>query len=168
MAANSWGRTQAPKFWKDQAQAIAQHASLKQMSEAIPSCHAPCDTSPRARRDLAAAADASSALLAAERGQRSAHALMCGDPGNAFNQKLKWLDTLRYAHARGAKRLHTLDAANPDGGHVVDVELALYAAELDVLDALAPSLRNNKLAEQAKDDLHSKALQAMADKDTRR
>ncbi|WP_157931646.1 hypothetical protein [Mycobacteroides abscessus] len=49
----------------------------------------------------------------------------------------------------------------------VDVKLSLFAAEIDVLDALAPSLRRLELADQVKEQLHLQALQAMADKDIR-
>lgn len=94
------------------------------------------------------------------------HALLSGDSGGEFMRKLKWLDMLQLARLRGAEQLVVFDATDAGGSREVDVTLALYAAQLDVLDALAPALRHEQLVDQTKSHLHAGALRAMADKDS--
>lgn len=99
-------------------------------------------------------------------GERSVHAAMCGNPSSTLMNKMRWLDMLRQAAAQGAKRMVVLDFRAVDGVHAdVDVELALVAAQLDVLDALAPLVRHEQIVEQTKTYLHERALKAMADRD---
>lgn len=70
--------------------------------------------------------------------------------------------------ARGAERLVALDFKAAGGSREVDVTLGLYAAQLDVLDALAPALRHEQLVDQTRTHLQEGALRAMADKDSHR
>ncbi|MEN4464349.1 hypothetical protein VXE65_20255 [Mycolicibacterium conceptionense] len=72
---------------------------------------------------------------------------------------------LRQAHAQGAERVMIADFRSLAHAEF-DVELALVAAQLDVLDALAPLIRNKPLIDDTKEVLHRRALQTMADKDT--
>lgn len=102
------------------------------------------------------------AAAAAATARRSVHAAVCGDRNSERMRRLRWADMLRQAWAQGAEKLFIVDI---DGAHAeVDVTLGRFAAELDVLDSLAPLLRDERVADKTKLELHEGAIKAMARK----
>lgn len=137
------------RFWHDQSAA-------RQLLRDMPrNGWAAGDT---AQLDAAAAAEAADAAMRTNR-----VTALCGDPNSELARTLKWLDILDRAHASGVKRLLVLDP-KPESGPAaaVDVVLARFAVRMDLLDLLAPSLRDPALVDQAQANLQNLAIQAMA------
>lgn len=154
-------------FWQRQPDVPNRRAHIRKLLDSLPA-HRRSDkgTSEPSADGIFPATDA--ALEVGQSEYRSVHELLMGNPNSDLVRKFRWLDMLREAHADGAERMVVLDAAAPGGVHVdVDVKLSLCAAELDVLDALAPNLRRPELAVHLKQHLHVQALEAMAEKDMR-
>lgn len=108
--------------------------------------------------------DAAAAAEAAETATRTNFlTAICGDPNSELARTLKWLDILDRAHASGAKRLLVLDPKSESSPAVtVDVALTRFAVRMDLLDLLAPSLRDPALVDQAQTHLQKLAIHAMA------
>lgn len=153
-------------FWQRQADELKRRAQIKDLLSSLPTRSLVAnDSGGPTGEEFSAAADA---VAADWKPERSVHEWLIGNPNSDIQGKIRWLDMLRGANAAGAERMVVLDVAAPGGVHAdVDVKLSLFAAQLDVLDALAPGLRRPELADQVKEHLHSRALRAMADKDAR-
>lgn len=153
-------------FWQRQADELQRRAQIKDLHNSLPTRSlAPNDGAGPTEKEYFAAADA---VALNWQNEQSVHQLFMGNPNSDIVRMIRWADMLRAANAGGAERMVVLDAAAPGGVHVdVDVKLSMFAAELDVLDALAPGLRRPELVDQVKEHLHRQALQAMADKDAR-
>lgn len=169
------------RFWQHQADEQHRRAQIKRMLAELPVAGGLSDSFTEAPElDLAGCADAATTRIAAERyvdwhatpveasswDVDSPHAMLCGKPDSDLMLQIKWLDMLMAARAQGAQQLTILDFHSPVSAPAVDVdvELGLYAAQLDVLDALAPLLRSSALVEETKGQLHHRALRSMEDK----
>lgn len=108
--------------------------------------------------------DAAAAAEAAETAMRTNRVTaLCGDPNSDLARTLKWMHILDRAHASGAQRMLVLDPKQESGpAATVDVVLARFAVRMDLLDLLAPSLRDPALVDQAQTHLQNLAIQAMA------
>lgn len=151
------------RFWREQVDELRRRVQIRRMLAELPGAPGCVDGGSYSQGlDPSMAAAAASDVIS---GERSVHAVLCGDPHSELMRKLRWVDMLGQAYAQGAERMVVLDAAEPDGVAAdVDVELGLFAAQLDVLDALAPSLRDVKLAERTKTHIQDAALHAMANR----
>lgn len=150
------------QFWQQQADARHRRTKTEQILAAMPApdCIA---TGPNRAPKLDPAAAATEATDRITR--THSPAMLCDNHNSDLMRKIRWLDRLRQAHAQGAERVMIADFRSLAHAEF-DVELALAAAQLDVLDALAPLIRNKPLIDDTKEVLHRRALQTMADKDT--
>lgn len=152
------------QFWQQQADELHRRTQTKKILADMPApdciSNGP-NTAPKLD-PTAAATEATDRIT-----RKHSPAVLCDNHNSDLMRKIRWLDRLRQAHAQGAERLMVIDDFRSLAHAEFDVELALAAAQLDVLDALAPLIRNKPLIDDTKEVLHRRALQTMADKDTR-
>lgn len=150
------------QFWQQQADELHHRAQTKQILADIPAPDCISNGPNKAPKlDPAAAATEATDRIT----RKHSPAMLCDNHNSDLMRKIRWLDMLRQAHAQGAERVMIADFRSLAHAEF-DVELALVAAQLDVLDALAPLIRNKPLIDDTKEVLHRRALQTMADKDT--